>query len=191
MEKIIEFDNLSINVAWDDPLQQGSLIQVGTGDPGLAMICVELFLDQAEKRSLWYESGFTGSDDHMEIKLRKTQQQDWAGWSRQQFLTRERNKGNKDLYRQHMERVLKVGCHLVSVYHQYPLAADTEVFVLAENMSTAQITVELLLDEMGLHDLWYDKEIFSEDGIWRITIIAENAHWIGWSKYQQIALTNR
>ncbi|WP_217607218.1 hypothetical protein [Chitinophaga sp. GbtcB8] len=88
MEKGIDFNGLTVAATWDEPLKPGTDIYVHTGDPGLAMNILELFLDAMGKRNLWYESYWLDHHDYQEMRLTSSSEQVWNEWSREHVLSK-------------------------------------------------------------------------------------------------------
>ncbi len=92
MEKIIEFKSIKVLVTWEERLKPGTAVYIHTGDPGLAINVIQLFLDEMGKQHLWYEQGWPGSDDYQEITLAESSEGDWEGWSREWVLSKTNEK---------------------------------------------------------------------------------------------------
>ncbi|MDB5088475.1 MAG: hypothetical protein JWR09_2469 [Mucilaginibacter sp.] len=88
MEKIIAFNGIKVFVTWEERLKLGTDVYIHTGDPGLAINIIQLFLDEMGKQHLWYEQGWPGSDDYQEITLTEASDEDWEGWSREEVLSK-------------------------------------------------------------------------------------------------------
>jgi hypothetical protein len=56
-------------------------VHIHTGDPGLAINIIQLFLGEMGKRHLWYEQGWLDYEDYQEITLMESNEYDWKGWS--------------------------------------------------------------------------------------------------------------
>lgn len=92
MEKIVDFHGIQVPVTWDERLKPGTGVHVHTGDPGLAINIIQLFLDEMGKRHLWYEQGWLDYEDYQEIILTESNEDDWKGWSRELVLTKTNEK---------------------------------------------------------------------------------------------------
>jgi len=92
MERIIDFNGIKVPVTWDERLKPGTDVYIHTGDPGLAINIIQLFLDEMGKRHLWYEQGWPGDEDHQEITLTESSEDDWEGWSRERVLSKTNEK---------------------------------------------------------------------------------------------------
>jgi len=87
MEKIIDFNGIKVVVEWQEHLRPGTDVTIHSGDPGLAINIIQLFLDEKNKRQLWYEQNWEASDNHQFIRLTKSSDGDWEGWSRELVLS--------------------------------------------------------------------------------------------------------
>jgi hypothetical protein len=87
MEKIVDFSGIKVVVEWQDSLKPGADVIIHTGDPGLAINIIQLFLDEKGMHQLWYEQGWEASDHHQFITLSKASNEDWKNWSREMVLS--------------------------------------------------------------------------------------------------------
>ncbi len=92
MEKIIDFDGIKVAVTWDERLKPGTALHIHTGDPGLAINIIQLFLDEMDKRHLWYEQGWLDYEEYQEIRLTEAEEDDWEGWTREMVLAKKNSK---------------------------------------------------------------------------------------------------
>jgi hypothetical protein len=88
MEKVIDFNEIKVPVTWEERLKPGTDVLIHTGDPGLAINIIQLFLDEMGKRHLWYEQGWPGSDEYQQITLTESSEEEWQGWSRDWVLSK-------------------------------------------------------------------------------------------------------
>jgi hypothetical protein len=88
MEKIIDFQEIKVAVTWQGRLKSGTDLKVHTGDPGLAINVIQLFLDEMDKRHLWYEQGWLDYEDYQEITITEAEDDDWEGWTRELVLAK-------------------------------------------------------------------------------------------------------
>ena len=86
MEKIVDFSGIKVVVEWQEGLKPGTDVIIHTGDPGLAINIIQLFLDEKGKRQLWYEQGWESSENHQFMTLSKASDEDWENWSREMVL---------------------------------------------------------------------------------------------------------
>lgn len=92
MEKIIDFNGIKVVVTWDGHLKPGTVLYIHTGDPGLAINIIQLFLDEMDKRHLWYEQGWLDYEEYQEIRLTEAEEDDWDGWTREIVLAKKNSK---------------------------------------------------------------------------------------------------
>lgn len=90
-----------------------------------------------------------------------------------------------------MEKVIDFGSHRVPLFWDGDLRPGVDVFAISDNMQSALIAVELLLDEQGLYHLWYGPEVIMEDGVFKATLVRCEKHWQGWQKFQRLDLVSR
>jgi hypothetical protein len=87
MESIIDFNGMKVYVSWEGNLAPNTEVSIWTQDPGLAMSIIQLFLDEKNKRNLWFQSGWLSDDECQHIVLSLADDNDWKGWSRQNILS--------------------------------------------------------------------------------------------------------
>lgn len=87
-----------------------------------------------------------------------------------------------------MQGIINLDSCSVSIICPDQLGAGTEVFVIAANLVTALVGVELLLDQLELRQLWYQKEVIFEDGVFKATLEQNATHWLGWNSQERRAL---
>ncbi|WP_133177520.1 hypothetical protein [Chitinophaga parva] len=90
-----------------------------------------------------------------------------------------------------MEKKIDLISHRVALYWFEDLQPGAEVFAVATSLVSACIAVEMLLDQMGLRDLWYGQEVTIKDGIFKIVLESDATHWEGWQKVKRLALTSK
>lgn len=83
MERIIDFNGIQVPVTWEERLKPGTEVYIHTGDSGLAINIIQLFLDEMSKHHLWYEQGWPATDDYQERTFCESSEIDWEGWSRE------------------------------------------------------------------------------------------------------------
>lgn len=86
----------------------------------------------------------------------------------------------------HMELVIDFGSHRVPLFWDGDLVAGIDIFAVACNFPSVLIAVELLLDDNGLHRLWYGPEVIMEDGVFRVRLTTNDKHWQWWNRSQRL-----
>ncbi|SIO53465.1 hypothetical protein [Chitinophaga niabensis] len=86
MKHTVNFNEINVLVTWEGPLRDGTDVYVHTGDPGLAMHIIVLFLDDKGMRNLWYEQSWTADNEEQAMRLCRSVEKNWKNWSRKKAL---------------------------------------------------------------------------------------------------------
>ena len=89
-----------------------------------------------------------------------------------------------------MEKKIDLLSHRVPLYWFEDLRPGAEVFAVATNLVSACIAVEMLLDQLSLYSFWYGKEVIMEDGVFKLVLVAEAAHWKDWERVKRLTLAS-
>jgi len=90
-----------------------------------------------------------------------------------------------------MQTTIDFGSHRVPLFWAGDIRAGVDVFAVANNLQSALIAVEMLLDEQGHRCLWYGPELIMEDGVFRVVLINDERHWHGWNKAERLEMVSR
>jgi len=92
MKHTINFNGIEVVLRWKGSLKKWTIIKVYTGDPGLAMNIIQLFLDDMGRRDLWYIQGWPATDKYQEMTLTESEKRNWKHWSRESVLSQTNEK---------------------------------------------------------------------------------------------------